>query len=69
MAIEVDMALCLAFNTQAAVRHLQDGSSQQTIHGSPLHMILVTVFLVPSVKKPIGFFSADEQTWSRAGPD
>ena len=29
MAIEVDMALGLVFNTQAAVRHLQDGRCQQ----------------------------------------
>jgi len=29
MAIEVDMALGLVFNTQAGVRHLQDGRCQQ----------------------------------------
>jgi hypothetical protein len=29
MEMEVDMALRLVFNTQAAVRHLQDGRCQQ----------------------------------------
>jgi hypothetical protein len=35
MTIEVNMALGLVFNAQAAVRHLQDGRCQQTVRGSP----------------------------------
>jgi len=48
-------------NTQAAVRHLQDGRGQQMIHGSSLHMILVTSYFCAKREKAVGFFSADEQ--------
>jgi hypothetical protein len=65
MAIEVDMALSLVFNTQAAVRHLLDGRCQQTMAWKPVTHDLVTGLVLSVKKKPSD--SSPRNNRSRAG--
>jgi hypothetical protein len=61
MEIEVDMALGLVFNTQAVVRHLQDGRWKPVTHD------LVPIFFFAKLEK-LSDSSPLTNNWSRARP-